>query len=90
MNRKINKKIAFGRRLTSRGSQSWSRNKSWSESGSINLDLDPMTLTYELNLDILKIQLYTEKEVYYLLLKAFKSYSPKLEIDLDLNAMTLI
>ena len=49
------KKKIFGRGLTNRGSQSWSRNKSWSEPGSINLDLDPMTLTYEINLDILKI-----------------------------------
>ena len=48
-------KNAFDRRLTNRGSQSWSRNKSWSEPGSINLDLDPMTLTYEINLDVLKI-----------------------------------
>ena len=40
------KKTAFGRRLTNCGSQSWSRNKSWSEPGSINLDLDPMTTSF--------------------------------------------
>ena len=48
-------KNAFDQRLTNRGTQSWSQNKSWSEPGSISLDLDPMTLTYEINLDILKI-----------------------------------
>ena len=53
-NNNINKN-AFDRRLTNRGSQSRSRNKSWSQPGSVNLDLDPMTLTYELDFDILKI-----------------------------------
>ena len=53
--KKKNNKNAFDRRLTNRGSQSWSQNKSWSEPVSINLDLHPMTLTYELDFDILKI-----------------------------------
>ena len=47
-----------------RVSQRWSWNKSWSEleydkePGLVSLDLDPMTLPYELDLDILKIYLY--------------------------------